>query len=75
MLGSDIDILGTDMNPIFQTQRVGIKLLKLMYRMENIPYICTGQNWSRNKSGKRWFIIWELTRNRRLPETVASEFQ
>lgn len=75
MLGSDIDILGTDMNPIFQTQRVGINLLKLMYRMENIPYICTGQNWSRTKSGKRWFIIWELTRNRRLPETVASEFQ
>lgn len=28
MLGSDIDILGTDMNPIFQTQRVGIKSFK-----------------------------------------------
>lgn len=27
-----------------------------MYRMENIPYICTGQNWSRTKSGKHWFI-------------------
>ena len=28
MLGSDIDIHGTDMNPIFQTQRVGIKSFK-----------------------------------------------
>ena len=28
MLGSDIDIYGTDMNPIFQTQRVGIKSFK-----------------------------------------------
>lgn len=28
MLGSDIDIFGTDMNPIFQTQRVGIKSFK-----------------------------------------------
>ena len=28
MLGSDIDIQGTDMNPIFQTQRVGIKSFK-----------------------------------------------
>lgn len=27
-LGSDIDIHGTDMNPIFQTQRVGIKSFK-----------------------------------------------
>lgn len=28
MLGSDIDIHGTDMNPVFQTQRVGIKSFK-----------------------------------------------
>lgn len=28
MLGSDIDIHGTDINPIFQTQRVGIKSFK-----------------------------------------------
>lgn len=28
MLGSDIDILGTDMNPVFQTQRVGIQSFK-----------------------------------------------
>lgn len=28
MLGSDINIHGTDMNPIFQTQRVGIKSFK-----------------------------------------------
>ena len=28
MLGSDIDIHGTDMNPIFQTQRVGIRSFK-----------------------------------------------
>ncbi|NDV66964.1 glycoside hydrolase family 2 TIM barrel-domain containing protein [Bacteroides sp. 224] len=28
MLGSDIDIYGTDMNPIFQTQRVGIESFK-----------------------------------------------
>lgn len=28
MLGSDIDIFGTDMNPIFQTQRVGIQSFK-----------------------------------------------
>lgn len=28
MLGSDIDIFGTDMNPIFQTQRVGIEAFK-----------------------------------------------
>lgn len=28
LLGSDIDIHGTDMNPIFQTQRVGIKSFK-----------------------------------------------
>lgn len=28
MLGSDIDIHGTDLNPIFQTQRVGIKSFK-----------------------------------------------
>ena len=28
MLGSDIDIHGTNMNPIFQTQRVGIKSFK-----------------------------------------------
>lgn len=28
MFGSDIDIHGTDMNPIFQTQRVGIKSFK-----------------------------------------------
>ena len=28
MLGSDIDIHGTEMNPIFQTQRVGIKSFK-----------------------------------------------
>lgn len=28
MLGSDIDILGTDMNPVFQTQRVGIESFK-----------------------------------------------
>lgn len=28
MLGSDIDIFGTDMNPVFQTQRVGIKSFK-----------------------------------------------
>ena len=27
-LGSDIDIHGTDMNPVFQTQRVGIKSFK-----------------------------------------------
>ena len=46
-----------------------------MYGMKNSPYRCSGQNWSRTKRGKRWFIIWELTRNRRLPETVASEFQ
>lgn len=28
MLGSDIDIHGTDMNPVFQTQRIGIKSFK-----------------------------------------------
>lgn len=28
MLGSDIDIYGTDMNPIYQTQRVGIESFK-----------------------------------------------
>lgn len=28
MLGSDIDIFGTDMNPVFQTQRVGIESFK-----------------------------------------------
>lgn len=28
MFGSDIDIHGTDMNPVFQTQRVGIKSFK-----------------------------------------------
>lgn len=28
MLGSDIDIYGTDMNPVFQTQRVGIEAFK-----------------------------------------------
>ena len=28
MLGSDIDICGTDMNPVFQTQRVGIESFK-----------------------------------------------
>lgn len=28
MLGSDIDIFGTDMNPVFQTQRVGIQSFK-----------------------------------------------
>lgn len=28
MLGSDVDILGTDMNPVFQTQRVGIESFK-----------------------------------------------
>lgn len=28
MLGTDIDIYGTDMNPVFQTQRVGIKSFK-----------------------------------------------
>lgn len=28
MLGSDIDIHGTDMNPVFQTQRVGVKSFK-----------------------------------------------
>lgn len=28
MLGSDVDILGTDIDPVFQTQRVGIKAFK-----------------------------------------------
>lgn len=28
MLGSEIDILGTDMNPVFQTQRVGIEAFR-----------------------------------------------
>ena len=46
-----------------------------MYQMENIPYICTVQSWSRTKKEKHWSIIWELTRNKHLPEIAALVFQ
>ena len=58
MLGSDIDILGTDMNPIFQTQRVGIKSFKAdVPNGEYSVYL----HWAELESGKeREALVYNL---------------
>lgn len=58
MLGSDIDIHGTDMNPIFQTQRVGIKSFKAdVPNGEYSVYL----HWAELESGKeREALVYNL---------------
>ena len=75
MLGSDIDICGTDMNPVFQTQRVGIESFKA-----DVPdgEYSVSLYWAELDSDKKKEALiynWEQTRNRRLLETVVSESQ